>query len=87
MLNPSKAELSELKDQLVLFRQNPIWQHILAFMQAMYASAAEEALSVDFTDTKRTAAVRAGGMAQAIKQISQFDDYIPVLRAAKELKE
>ena len=79
MPDVTSAELDELKDQLAMFKENPIWQHVLHYMQALYADAAEEALGADDISKVKWAS----GIAHAVKMIASFDDHIPVLKAAK----
>ncbi len=81
MENPTQTELSELKDKIELFKGSEIWQHILRFMQEMYAMSAEQALS----ETTDIAKVRFNsGVAHAVKMIAEFDDHIPLFKKAKE---
>lgn len=86
MAEPTQIELSQLKDEVEEFKQNPIWQHILVYMQTMYADAAEEALNADEGgNTSLIAKVKfAGGIAHAIRMIAKFDENIPVIKRAKE---
>jgi hypothetical protein len=82
MESPTQIELSELKDQIQLFKDGPVWQHVLRYMQSLYADAAEEALGADdITKVKW-----ASGIAHAVRMISNFDENIPVLKRAKESK-
>ena len=86
---PSINELRELKDQIELFKQNPVWQHILAYMQRLYMDAAEEALNTSATESMPIAlqVKWASGIAHAVRMISQFESNIPLLKAAGGVKE
>ena len=81
MENLTQTELSELKDKIELFKESEIWQHILSYMQSIYATCAEDALN----EKADIAVVRwNGGVTHAIKMISTFDDNIPLFKKAKE---
>ncbi len=76
----TQTELSQLKDEIELFKGSRIWQGILTYMQSMYASVAEDALTSD-----EIAKVKwCGGVAHAVKMISNFDENIPLFKSAKE---
>lgn len=75
--------LNQLKDEIERFKSSPIWnRYIVPYMQAMYASAAEDALSANDLNPVKFAS----GIAHAVKMISSFDDMIPDLKKAKESK-
>ena len=76
----TQTELSELKDEIERFKAGPIWAHILVYMQSMYATVAEDALGANDINVVKWA----GGVAHAIKMISEFDENIPLLKRAKE---
>lgn len=82
MRNPSEFELHELADQIDDFEQNPVWLHILAYMQRIYADSAEEALNHPEDSIKCS---KASGRAEAIRMISGFKSNIPVLAAATKV--
>lgn len=79
-IDMEKLTTDELRDQMVLFRNNPIWHMIQGFMQAMYADAAEEALAAnDIAKVKW-----ASGVAHAVRMVSDYENNIPALVAVKE---
>jgi hypothetical protein len=78
----TEAELSKLKDDIELFKESPIWNHIVMFMQKLYQDAAEEALGADEIGQVKWAK----GIAHAVRLISTFDETIPLFKRAKEAK-
>jgi len=86
MAEPTNSELSQLKDEIELFKQGHIWQHILRYMQEMYATVAEEALSAeeDRPGAMMAKVKWASGVAHAVKMIAAFDEHIVLFKKAKE---
>lgn len=76
---PTNEELGRLRDQIELFLQNEIWLGIVAYMQRIYADAAEQALN-NPGDT--IAVAKASGMAEAVKMITNFPAGIEVFSRA-----
>jgi hypothetical protein len=73
----NKVEKSELKDAIELFDNNPVWRHILVFMQRMYQDSCEEALNAKTLEE----VARARGRAEAVRMIAEYKN-IPALSAA-----
>lgn len=84
----TRQEWGEIRDSVEMFKAGRIWQHIVIFMQQMYADAAESALQK--SGDAMTIAMEArfsAGIAYAVRMISQFDDNIPLFKQAKEIKD
>ena len=80
----SEFELLELADKIDDFELNPVWHHIFAYMQRIYADAAEDALN---NPDKGIEVAKASGRAEAIRLITNFKENIPVLKAAMKVAE
>lgn len=76
---PTREELDRLRDQIELFLQNEIWLGIVAYMQRIYADAAEIALN-NPGDTIKVA--KASGMAEAVRMVTNFPEGIEVFAKA-----
>lgn len=84
---PTEQDLDEIWDELQMFKSSRMWRMLVDYMMHLHGEAAETALNADVATPKGVNEVLvARGRAEAIKQIVNFDEFIPTLAKLKKEK-